>query len=68
MTAPKNIFQELADIAKHKRCPRSRILAEAVRRYYRAWLLEKEQAVGRKYAKRLGIKTEKDVFKLLHGF
>ena len=62
---PKNILQELDDIAKQRRCPRSRVLAEAVRRYYRAWLLEKEQAVGRRYAKKLGIKTEKDVSKLL---
>ena len=62
---PKDVFQELNDIAKLRKCPRSRVLAEAVRRYYRLWLLEREQELGKKYAKKLGIKTEKDVFKLL---
>ncbi len=62
---PKEVFEGLNKMAKELHRPRSRVLVEAIMRYYRTWLLGREQEKGRKYAKKLGIKSETDVYRAI---
>lgn len=67
VSIPKDILAGLDRIARQQKRPRSRVLADAARRYYALWMLERDQAVGRKYAERLGIRTDEDVYRILES-
>ena len=62
---PQEVFRELSVLAQEQKRPRSRVLADAVKRYHRIWLLEKQQETGRRYAKKVGVQTEIDVVRFL---
>ena len=62
---PSDVFRELSALAVGQKRPRSRVLVDAVKRYHRIWLLEKQQEVGRRYAKKAGVQSENDVERLL---
>ena len=62
---PPEVFRELTALALEQKRPRSRVLVDAVKRYHRIWLLEKQQEVGRRYAKKAGVQSESDVERLI---
>lgn len=62
---PPEVFRELTALALEQKRPRSRVLVDAVKRYHRIWLLEKQQELGRRYAKKARVQSEKDVERII---
>lgn len=66
ISLPKALIKEADKIAKKQSSSRSELIRESIRAYIlRAKLLDSTFMVGVKKAKKLGLKTEEDVFKFL---
>lgn len=66
ISLPKALIDEADRIAKLQASSRSELIRESIRSYLlRAKLLEASYKVGRKTAKKLGLKSEEEVYKFL---
>jgi CopG family transcriptional regulator/antitoxin EndoAI len=66
---PPEIYKQVEELAKQKETSRSQILREALKRYVaseRRW--QQIRKWGEESAKRLGIKNEDDVDRIIHEF
>ena len=66
ISLPKALIDEADSIAKKQASSRSELIRDSIRAYVlRVKLLETAYIVGSKKAKKLGLKTEEDVYKFL---
>lgn len=66
ISLPKALIEEADSIAKKQASSRSELIRESLRAYIlRAKLLDSSFKVGANKAKKLGLRTEEDVFKFL---
>ena len=66
ISLPKALIDEADRIAKKQASSRSELIRESIRAYVlRAKLLDGAFKVGERKAKKLGLKTEEDVYKFL---
>jgi len=66
---PPEIYKEVEELAKQREISKSQILREALKQYIaseRRW--QQIRKWGEKTAKRLGIKNEDDVDRIIHEF
>lgn len=69
MSLPPEIYQEVEELARQKGISRSELLRQALKQYVaseKRW--QEIRAWGEETARRLGIKDERDVDKLIHEF
>ncbi len=65
---PLEILKHTEEIARAEKKSRSEVVGEALERYYIAKQWEALQEVGARQAKRLGIRSEDDVDRMVHEF
>ena len=66
ISLPKALIAEADSIAKKQASSRSELIRESIRAYIlRAKLLDRTFKVGTKKAKKLGLKTEEEIYKFL---
>ena len=66
ISLPKALIDEADRIAKKQASSRSELIRDSIRAYLlRANLLEAAYKVGEKKAKKMGLKSEEDIYKFL---
>lgn len=68
ITLPTELGREAEKVAKEEKRTKNDLVREAIRRYLEARQLRKLQAYGAKKARDLGISSEDDVNRLVHGY
>lgn len=65
---PSEVWKHTQEIAKAEKRTRSEVVREALEKYYVMKQWENLQEVGARQAKRLGIRNEDDVDRLVHEY
>lgn len=66
ISLPKALIREIDLVARRQASSRSELIRESLRAYLsRAKMLEKTFEIGKKTAKKYGLKTEEDVYRFL---
>lgn len=65
---PLEILKQTEEMAKAEKKSRSEVVSEALKKYYVMKQLEDLREFGAKQAKRLGIRNEDDVDRLIHEY
>lgn len=68
VSLPSEVWKRTREIAKAENKSRSEIVGEALEKYYVAKQWESLQETGSRQAKRLAIRTEEDVDRLVHEY
>ncbi|MBI5417293.1 ribbon-helix-helix protein, CopG family [Candidatus Poribacteria bacterium] len=63
---PQDVMRQTNELVKEEKKTKSEVVREAIKQYYSSYKWRKLQEVGIKKAKKLGIKTEVDIYTWLN--